>query len=224
MELKRKCKDCSVDLTTDNAAKKNAKYYRNICKPCRSKSVTKSMIGNPKRQKYMREYIRRVGIVKEYPCETCKTLCYKKYERAFCSDKCRFLAYVDKQKSCWIWTGAINNKGYGKLSFNGNKSAIASRVSYELFKGPIEDGKFICHTCDVPSCVNPDHLWIGSHVENMIDMVQKGRQHCKLYIKDIFHIRKLWNDGWKNREICEKFNITSGTVSNIIARRIWKHV
>lgn len=224
MDLNKKCKHCLLDLTSDTAAKKNAHYYRNECKKCRSKSVTNYMIGNPKRHKYMRDYIRRVGIVKQYPCETCGKDCYKKYARAFCSDKCRFMAYIDKQEECWLWTGNKNRRGYGKLSFKKKKTAIASRVSYELFKGPIKDGMYICHTCDVPSCVNPDHLWSGTHMENTLNMVEKGRQHAKLDFYKILDIRRLWDEGYSNAKLCELYKVTSGTISSIVTRRIWKHV
>lgn len=220
----KKCKDCLIQLTIDNAAKKNKKYYRNQCKKCRSCVVSKSHVGNVKRHAYINKYVRRTGKVKQYPCELCSTLCYKKYARAFCSDKCRFMAYVEKSDDCWIWKGGINRRGYGKFSFLEKKSAIASRVSYELFKGPIEKEKYVCHLCDIPLCVNPDHLWIGSHVENMLDMIEKERQHSKLLPMDIIKIRKLWEQGSSNAKLCEMFNITSGTVSSIIHRRIWKHI
>lgn len=222
--LNKNCRQCSIALTSLNAAKKNSKYYRNECKKCRSKSVQKFYTGNPKRNAYIKDYVRKIGRVKQHPCEGCKKLCYKKYAQAFCSDKCRFMSYVNKQDECWLWIGTKNRSDYGKLSFKGNKTAIASRVAYELFKGPIEPNKYICHTCDIPSCVNPDHLWIGTHIENTIDMIQKGRQHSKLKIKDIFHIRDLWQQGYSNQKLMELFQVTSGTISSIVNRRIWKHV
>lgn len=172
----------------------------------------------------MRDYIRKVGIVQEYPCETCNIPCYKKYDRAFCSDMCRFMAYVDKQESCWIWKGFTNRKGYGRFSFRHNKSATAHRVSYEVFKGPIENNLFVCHQCDNPSCVNPDHLWLGTHLENMIDMIEKGRQSSKMTPKKVIEIRKLWDNGISHAKLQELFGVTSGTISSIIHRRIWKHV
>jgi len=137
--------------------------------------------------------------------------------------KCRFLSYVDKQESCWIWTGYKDKKGYGQLCFGGKKKAIASRVSYELFKGPIDQGKLVCHTCDVSSCVNPDHLWMGSHLENMIDMVEKERQHSKLSIIDVINIRKMWKQGCTQNKIIELFKIANGTLSNIVRGRNWRH-
>jgi len=227
VDLNKKCKYCNIDLTTENATKKNQKYYKNFCRKCNSKQVQKFNTGNEKRKKYMREYTRRKGIVKEYPCETCGALCYKKYAKAFCSDKCRFLSYVDcanNIKECWIWNGALNKKGYGKVCFKENKTAIASRVSYEIFKGPIEVGLYICHMCDNPRCVNPDHLWVGTHVENMTDMRKKGRQSSKLKSCDVCEIRKLWEDGYSQCKIMEKFHIASPSVSNIISRRNWKYV
>jgi len=227
--LNRNCKTCDIPLTTDNTHKngmRNGKIrYYTKCKPCRVKIVTKYNVGNPKRKAYINAYQRKIGVVREYPCETCSTLCYKKYVRAFCSDKCRFLAYVDKQEGgCWIWTGSLNHRGYGKFSWKKQKTALASRVSYELFKEPIEDQLFICHTCDVPSCVNPDHLFAGSHMENMLDMIDKGRQNAKLSPDQVWEIRKLWEKGWSQSKLMEKFKIASPTISNIVNRRSWKHI
>lgn len=225
--LNRNCNSCKIELTTDNGCKvykKGKDTYRGICKKCRHKEITKSYVGNPKRQAYIRAYIRKVGIVQEYPCETCQKPCYKKHERAFCSDICRFMAYVDKQKSCWIWTGAKDKKGYGQLCFGDKKKMIASRVSYQLFIGPIENGLLVCHQCDTPSCVNPKHLFLGTHQENMIDMTEKGRQYSKLTPKDVLNLRSLWEKGYSNSKLCEMFNLTSGCVSNIVHRRNWKHV
>ena len=224
MDLNRNCKFCSIALTTKNAAKKNLKYYRNECKACRSKSVIKSNVGNPARQAYMRDYIRRTGKVIQYPCESCGSLCYKKYDKAFCSDICRFMSYVEKKSDgCWIWIGSKKRNGYGRTN-HGSKSKIASRFSYELFIGPIEDKKMICHTCDIPSCVNPEHLWVGSAIENMMDMVDKGRQYSKLTPTDVFKIRTMIDNGYNQAAIKEKFNVSSSQISNIKARRVWKHV
>lgn len=222
--MNKKCKNCHIELTEINAARKSAKYFRNECKPCRSKSVIKSMVGNPTRQKYVREYLRKTGKVKEYPCLSCGKLCIKKYEKAFCSDICRFMSFVDKVDGCWLWQGCKGRRGYGIFAYKGRSTFVASRASYELFKGPIEVGKFVCHLCDIPSCVNPDHLWIGSHVENMLDMVDKGRQHSKLTVSDVYNIRKLWEQGFSQGYIKDKYNITNGTISNIVHRNVWKHI
>lgn len=75
---------------------------------------------------------------------------------------------------CWIWGGAGYRNGYGAFAI-GRKTNTAHRASYILHKGPIPEGMFICHTCDVKNCVNPDHLWAGDQVANMQDCIRKGR-------------------------------------------------
>ena len=94
----------------------------------------------------------------------------------------RFWRKVDQTGACWIWRGAISNKGYGQISFSGrgSKRVLAHRVSWELSNGPIPDDKIVMHTCDNPPCVNPpcvnpDHLRIGTMQENQRDMIHKGR-------------------------------------------------
>lgn len=94
----------------------------------------------------------------------------------------RFFNKVIKTDSCWNWTGAIRGKGYGAFKFKG-KTVDAHRVSYILHIGEIPDGLLVCHACDNPCCVNPDHLFIGTYTENMQDCVKKDR-FCKTNNKD----------------------------------------
>ena len=82
---------------------------------------------------------------------------------------------INEHTDCWEWTAATNNIGYGMFRFDNYKMRTAHRVSYELHKGPIPQGKVVCHTCDNPKCVNPDHLWVGTLKDNAQDMVNKGR-------------------------------------------------
>ena len=87
----------------------------------------------------------------------------------------RFWAKVDRGYGCWTWCGAKNPHGYGKLNVKG-RTISAHRFAYEHTFGPIENRYvFVCHSCDNPSCVRPDHLFLGSRRENMADMVKKGR-------------------------------------------------
>jgi hypothetical protein len=92
----------------------------------------------------------------------------------------RFWAKVSKQPSgCWLWTGSKRSKGYGAFCYAKNGEVVqgrAHRFSWELHNGEIPDGLCVLHKCDVPSCVNPDHLWLGTKAENNRDMVAKGRR------------------------------------------------
>jgi hypothetical protein len=87
----------------------------------------------------------------------------------------RFWEKVDKSGECWLWTGALASNGYGRITPVTGVSAGAHRVSYELHNGPIPKGMMVMHSCDVPSCVNPDHLSLGTAKDNMADMWTKGR-------------------------------------------------
>jgi hypothetical protein len=234
MIMEKACKNCNVVLTNENAAKKNAKYFRNICKPCNSKRACQYQKDNPeKRKAYANSYARAVGRVREYPCEHCGKMCYKKYALAFCSDRCRFLSSVlmsENVNECWVWMGGVNARGYGKASMDG-KFIPAHRMSYILFFGEIPDGKLVCHACDNPPCVKPAHLWIGTTQENTKDMVKK-RRHIfgekssvsKLSSQDVRDILALERLGINQAVIGEKFNISAGHVNNIVKKRVWKHI
>lgn len=84
---------------------------------------------------------------------------------------------INETTDCWEWQAATNNIGYGMFRWETGIMRTAHRVSYELFKGLIPKGMIVCHTCDNPKCVNPDHLWIGTNKDNYDDMVRKGRDN-----------------------------------------------
>lgn len=75
---------------------------------------------------------------------------------------------------CWLWTGPIVTRGYGIVHTN-RRHVLAHRMSWEIHKGPIPDGLFVCHHCDTTSCVCPDHLFLGTHGDNARDKERKGR-------------------------------------------------
>src|SRR5262245_52091786 len=85
----------------------------------------------------------------------------------------RFWKYVNKTETCWLWTGAKHEFGYGLINKGGAGGRIlrAHRVIWEWTNGPIPKGFFVCHHCDVPACVRPDHLFLGTNKDNVQDMI-----------------------------------------------------
>lgn len=84
-----------------------------------------------------------------------------------------FWSLVDKSGECWIWAGGTSSDGYGRISRNGVRQG-AHRIAYELVNGPIKDGLFACHHCDIKKCVRPSHIFLGTQKDNMQDWTRKG--------------------------------------------------
>jgi len=133
--------------------------------------------------------------------------------------------------TCWYWSGYLDKNGYGSLKIN-KSTKRAHRISYEIHKEPIPSGLIVMHSCDTPTCVNPDHLLVGTYAENSADMVKKGRSNSargersgssKLKEKDIIEIRDLLNVIPKNK-IAALYGVNRGVIYKIMTRRIWSHV
>lgn len=137
------------------------------------------------------------------------------------------------ESGCWIWTGASlgsNAKfNYGRMKVN-KVQKLAHRVSYELHKGEIGGVDVcVCHTCDVPECVNPDHLFLGTRFDNNKDMTDKGRRvkdyhlsNNKLSMEDVVEIRRLlFNKTHTQVEIAKKFNVSRSAIQRIHYSESW---
>ena len=126
------------------------------------------------------------------------------------------------KNDCILWAKCLT-KGYGQFR-RSKKIVYAHRVAYEERFGPIPAGMFVCHKCDNPACVNPDHLFLGTRLENIDDRDRKLRFHSKLSKSDIEGIRKLSQQGVLQDAVAEKYSITQGAVSRIVNRKTWRYV
>lgn len=115
--------------------------------------------------------------------------CIRK-ERAAQNFLSRFWGYVDKRgiDECWPWTGLTNDSGYGLFAVARCRSVRAHRFSFFLDAGTLDDpSKLVCHHCDNPPCVNPSHLFLGTHQDNFDDMIRKGRCRLMQYQQQLTH-------------------------------------
>jgi hypothetical protein len=148
----------------------------------------------------------------------------------------RFWSHVDVKgdDECWNWTASLFRHGYGQIkqrfgSGNG-KNWQAHRLSYVIHFGEIADNLLVCHKCDNPKCVNPNHLFLGTNKENTMDMVAKGRAYrpvgvdvhnSKLSEDDVRFIRSSHD---RNFKLAERFKVSQATICIIRKRLIWKHI
>ena len=131
------------------------------------------------------------------------------------------------ESGCWLWSGRLRGSVYGGVDVNG-KCKSAHRVAYELAFGPIPEGMFVCHKCDVPICVNPAHLFVGTPKQNSEDMTAKQRQargerlkHSRFTPRDVVLIRADRRGG---RVIAKEYGVAKAAIDKIRSGRSWKHV
>jgi hypothetical protein len=145
----------------------------------------------------------------------------------------RFWLKVNKTATCWLWTGTILSHGYGQIALGhpstpGSKRWRAHRFSWELHNGPVPDGLVVCHRCDVPACVNPEHLFLSTQKGNVHDAINKGRRNSygiqKLNADDVRVIRQQASRGILHKDIASAFSIARNTVGQIVARKTWGHL
>jgi hypothetical protein len=137
---------------------------------------------------------------------------------------------IDKD-GCWMWQKGKDKNGYGICGYK-KKTVKAHRLIYFLVNGEIPNKKFVCHKCDNPSCINPDHLFIASPAENSKDMTNKKRQangnqnwSSKLSIEDVLEIKRMRKEEKLSYlKISKRFKVSPHTIYAIIKKKIWKHV
>lgn len=142
----------------------------------------------------------------------------------------RFWRFVVKGPGCWAWTSAKTTFGYGLINEGGRggKTLRAHRLSWELHNGPIPDGLCVLHLCDNPECTRPDHLWLGTRHENILDASKKGRAsggspagynhpRAKLSDQDILNIREEYVRGSTTLDsIAARYNVERTSVWRIV--------
>jgi len=138
--------------------------------------------------------------------------------------KDRFMEKFDKTSNgCWIWNACRFQKGYGTLVKDGRAHG-AHRIAWELFRGPIPKGMQVLHTCDIPPCVNPDHLFLGTNDDNMLDKAKKGRISMKLTPNQVVSIRQLASTGIRKPILAKQFGVNLRMIYRIVNREAWIHV
>lgn len=168
------------------------------------------------------------------------------------SQKDQLFRHVIKGQSCWTWIGSKLSGGYGRITVGGHKM-MAHRYSYELHTGAIPPGKIVRHTCDNNSCVNPNHLTLGTHLENAEDRSLRGRNNAitgdrhwtrkhpewkrtgnknkkpvtrgKLTAKQVVTIRSAFATGhFTKSAIAREHDVTLWAVRDVLNGRTWSHV
>ena len=141
----------------------------------------------------------------------------------------RFWKNIKKKEDCWIWQGKTYNGGYGKITIEG-KSLLVHRLAYELYNAKkIPEDRMVLHSCHNRDCINPEHLRLGTHTDNMRDMVIANRQargeedgNARLSVTEVKKIKGLLASGeFKHIEIAEMFNVGRSTITDIRKGRTW---
>lgn len=139
--------------------------------------------------------------------------------------------YIVANSGCWEWQGATNPDGYGRARWP-KKAESAHRISYEIFNGTFDKTKHVCHKCDNPKCINPEHLWLGDYKSNNKDKKDKGRavghampgtQHPKHKLNDN-QVLEIFYGSKSHHYLAGLYNVSPTLVYKIKAKKCWKHL
>lgn len=138
------------------------------------------------------------------------------------------LTTFEPNTGCWLWTGAITKKGYGRYKAYSNRLVFVHRISYQETFGRIPQGLFVLHKCDQPLCVNPDHLFLGTIADNNRDCEEKRRrpkgEHIPNHKLTDEIVRKIRASSDSPKSLGIRYGVTPDRINKIRARKAWKHV
>jgi hypothetical protein len=149
-------------------------------------------------------------------------------------DRVRAGTVINEQTGCWEWTGHKDECGYGRIQ-RGDRLVRLHRESWKDANGPIPDGLCVCHRCDNPCCINLEHLFLGTHADNMRDKAEKGRvvfnprfgedNPCaKLTSVEVVAIKRDLRHGVTRRALAEKHKVTVSNIDTIANGLTWRHI
>lgn len=137
-----------------------------------------------------------------------------------------------EENGCWLWTGSDDGNGYGRIKFMSTMLA-AHRASYAIHHLVNPKELLVCHHCDTPQCINPEHLFLGTDADNCADKMRKGRHKAapchrgeanpsaKLTVTQVDAIKALIRNGWTNTAIAERYGVHHATISTIRRGKNW---
>ncbi len=199
MILKKRCDNCTKEFEYRDSRRKNARFCSLSCLS--------------KLTKIEQDAKRKL----EWENET-----REQYLEALSK---KFNKFVVKKDGCWDWNATKNKAGYGSM-LHRHKLIKSHRASYMIYNGEIPPSTFVLHSCDNPSCSNPQHLFLGSNTDNMRDMAKKGRNkpRATLTQDQVLEVRKLLDLGVPSARIGRDFGVSDVAIHYIKHRKSWKNV
>lgn len=176
-----------------------------------------------------RDFLSKASRVGTYCSRTCRT---ERFNSRPEIEK-RFWAQVQKTPGCWLWAGFKLNSGYGITSTH-RRRILAHRLSYKLAFGDIPKGMHVCHKCDTPLCVRPEHLFTGTDADNHADMKAKWRHtygeraRHKLTEAQVIEIKRDFHSPRNRRSnakaLAAKYGVNVGAIYNVVRGATWSHI